>query len=686
MNNTDLFIEITNSILSEIPVSRNKFDKEYFDRLYSCYGVPINPTVFGTNEIKNIIKDRIHVLLERNDIDFIVHKDLKNIERQIIWKHIVFSNELEPYFNILFFIWDMFRDVHKITPLNCTAEWKNIIKLIKEYQDLEDWSSKNHKLFYSLEDRAIATGNALKYFNEKHGLKINFNDGYIDLTEEIETAIYEKIEYIIKYVGGINIISCILFINQNNYNAEQHRFHFIRNLSDIEIKEPDIPIGYLINICLKYLRNSIEIPYEEINKNIIELFELTKNYCTLYDVQSYNLWEDLLISHEDLPYKLHEFALYDTIFTVNQFNPYELREFLKFIFADFQIVSLNINYYIDFISDIIESCKDPFKPYILHKKSIYKKHTKLLTTTIDKILDIFSYNYFDINTKYKFPNDYNECNAMLKPLVNIGSDKYFLLNSSMCAMNAYEALMIRLREQVDDLDSRIGCRFEEYIKKLFTQKNISFHSAEYKNGNGQCDIVIETNKQILFIEVKKKALTRIAKSGNDVQIFLDLSKSMVDSLIQLNNHEINLRNTEKLELENYTIYLNRRDVEKMTLVMHDYGAMQDYTICDQILRNIEIGDYDIYDQKYKNEFEKSRIKFKELNEQMSQINLWKTDTRQSHMNYKFLSLSQLLIILDNSSSNETFMKNFMKIKHVALYNHDFYSLYAYINRLGGTAG
>ena len=684
MNNTDLFIEITNSVVSEIPFSRNKFDKEYLNRLYSYYGAPINQIVYGTNEIKDIIKDRIHVLLERNDIDFIVHKNLKNIERQIVWKHIVFSNELEPYFNILSFIWDMFRDVHKITPLTCTTEWKNIIKLIKEYQDLEDWSLKNHKLFYSLENRAIATGNALKYFNEKYGLKINFNDGYIDLTEEIETAIYEKIECIIKYVGGINIISCILLINQNNYNAEQHRFHFIRNLSDVKRKEPDIPIGYLINICLKYLRNSIEISHEEINKNIFELFELTKNYCALYDVQSYSPWEDIFISHEDLPYKLYEFALYDTVFIINQFNPYKLREFLKFMFADLQIVSLNINYYIDFISDIIESCRDPFKIYILQKKIIHKKYTKLLTTTIDRILDIFSFNYFDINKKYKFPNDYNECNAMLKPLVNIGSGKYFLINSSICALNAYEALMTWLREQVDDLDSRIGYRFEEYIKKLFAQKNILFHSAKYKNGDGQCDIVVETNKQILFIEIKKKALTRVAKSGNDVHIFIDLSKSLVESLLQLNYHEIVLHNTEKLELENYTICLNGRDVEKMTLVLQDYGAMQDHMICDQILRNIETGDYDVYDLKYKEEFEKSRIKFKELNEQMSQINSWKTDIRQPHMNYKFLSLSQLLIILDESSSNETFMKNFMKIKHVALYNHDFYSLYAYINKLGET--
>ena len=56
-------------------------------------------------------------------------------------------------------------------------------------------------------------------------------------------------------------------------------------------------------------------------------------------------------------------------------------------------------------------------------------------------------------------------------------------------------------------------------------------------------------------------------------------------------------------------------------------------------------------------------------------------SKQPYFNYKFFSLSQLLVILEESSSNETFMENYMKIKHITLFNHDFFSLYAYMNKL-----
>jgi hypothetical protein len=270
---------------------------------------------------------------------------------------------------------------------------------------------------------------------------------------------------------------------------------------------------------------------------------------------------------------------------------------------------------------------------------------------------------------------------MFRPFVNIGSDKLFLINSSICAMSVYEALSYRIRDNVSNFEEKMGDQFEKYVKYLLSQKNISFQAGKYKNGGGECDIIVETDKKILFIEIKKKTLTRIAKSGEDVQIFIDLSKSLLDSSIQLNRHEIILHDNTKLELEKYTLQSNKRDVEKMTLILHDYGTLHDYSICDQILRNIEIGGYDVYNQKYKNEFEKINIKSKKLREQITYINSWKKNNISPHFNYKFLCLSQFLIMLEESFSNESLLENYLKIKHTILYNHDFYSLYAYVNKL-----
>ncbi|MDR2597375.1 MAG: hypothetical protein LBC76_08670 [Treponema sp.] len=680
-SNTEIFIELVDSEKSEIPIS-TKFDDEYYNRLYTYYGIINNSNIHGINEIKEIIKGQMRILLENNDNDFIVFKDLMNIKKQIIWQHIVFSMALEPYYSILSFIWDAFRDIQRIKPLNFAVDWKSIIKLAKEYLEINETPYKSSDLMLT-ENRIFETGTAIKYFIDKYQLSISFNDGYIDLIEEKEIIIYKKIESIIKNIGGINIISCLLFVNQNRYNFEQQRFHFFKNLSDTEYIKSDIPIGYLINISLKYLRNNIEIVHEHIYKDMEELFDITRNYCALYDVQSYNAWEDIFISHENLPYKLHELVLYDTMFTINQFNPYNLRNLLKYLFSfvNSQAVGFDINYYIDFVSDIIENCIGNFKPFILNKKEFYKNYQGLLTTKIDRIFDTFSYNYYEINKEYKFPADYSECNAMFRPFVNIGSNKLFFLNSSICAMSAYESLSDRLRNSVDNLEEKIGFQFEKYVKHLLSKKKISFQSGKYKNGDGECDIIVESNKKILFIEIKKKALTRAAKSGNDVQIFIDLSKSLLDSSIQLNHHEIILHDNNKLELEKYTLQLNGRDIEKMTLVLHDYGSLHDYSICDQILRNVETGGYDVNAPEYKHEFDKINIKSKKLREQITYINSWKENKTQPHFNYKFLCFSQFSIILEESFSDESLLENYLKIKHIILKNHDFYSLYAYANEL-----
>jgi hypothetical protein len=683
ISNTELFIELVNSVNLEIPFSNNKFNDEKYKRLYDNFGIFFNPNSFGDKQIEEEIKGKIKCLLETKNDSFILQKDLYSILRQLIWEQIVYHKDLEPYLNILSFLWDISRSIYRMISLSFSTEWKIIIKLIKEYYDFKKGKQENILNVYKHDNRSNATGEALKYFYEKHGIEIKFSDGEIDLTKEQETEIYAKIENIIKNIGGLNAINYLLFISQRKYNTQQHRFHFYRSLSFRDNSEPDIPMGYIINISLKYLKNSIEFTYENTEETMRTLFILMKNFCALYDVQTYNPLEDLHISREYLPQKLHELILYDSLFTVNQFNPCHLREFLKFIFSSInpQIVNFSIKDYIDYISDIIEKCKDTFKPYILRKKDFYNRYKNLLTLTIDKIFDTFSFNYYTINNKYKTPYDYNECNSTFRPLVNIGSGKFVLINSSICAMNSYEALMDRLRNNVDNLDKIVGQRFEEYIKYSFDQRNISFKSGNYKNRQGQCDIIVETENKNLFIEVKKKALTRISRAGNDVQIFIDISKSLVDSLIQLNRHEIILHTENKLELEDYTIHLNRRDIEKLSLVLHDYGTIHDSIICNQILQNIESGGYDVYDTKYKQEFTEANEKFKELNKQIVQLNIWKTETQQPHFNYRFLCLPQLLIILDESSSNKDFLENLVKTKHIALHNHDFYSLYDYANKL-----
>ena len=183
MSNTELFIELVNSVKSEMPNSKGKNKDEYYKELYNYYGIVFNPSAFGTKDVYDAIKKKINELLVTNDTDFINFQDLKNIKRQIIWEYTVLSKNMEPYFGVLSFLWDISRGIYRIIPLSYKNEWKSIIKLIKEYFLLKNWMADSHIYQYKLEDRANETGSALKYFLKSHDIKIDFIDGSILLTD-----------------------------------------------------------------------------------------------------------------------------------------------------------------------------------------------------------------------------------------------------------------------------------------------------------------------------------------------------------------------------------------------------------------------------------------------------------------------------------------------------------------------
>jgi hypothetical protein len=260
----------------------------------------------------------------------------------------------------------------------------------------------------------------------------------------------------------------------------------------------------------------------------------------------------------------------------------------------------------------------------------------------------------------------------------IDSDNFLLINSSMCAMAVYESIMSDLRKKMSNIDSDIGLLLEKFIKQFFSDNNINVTSGNYKNFDGDCDIVIESSTSIIFIEVKKKSLTKIAKSGNDIKIFIDLSKSLIDSLLQLNQHEIKLLQNSKLELENDIIEYKNRKIEKISLVLHDFGTIQDKIIFDAILRNMEFGGYDVYDPVKKDEFKQVMEKSNKLKDQIKTLESLNMITLQNpHINCYFLCLDQLLMIISDSDSNESFVTNLQSIRNIALYNHDIYQTYQY---------
>jgi len=226
---------------------------------------------------------------------------------------------------------------------------------------------------------------------------------------------------------------------------------------------------------------------------------------------------------------------------------------------------------------------------------------------------------------------------------------------------------------------------EKYIYKILSDKGITYFNGDYFNESekGEVDLVIETSKSIILFEFKKKTLTRKSKSGIDINLFIDLSKSLLKSQIQLTKSEILLRKNGHLTLKNKKgdvkeLKLNDRIIEKISLTQLDFGAFQDRIILEQFMESILVTNFeaDSPDDSIIKDFNKMNIMFDVVRNQYQQLD--KLKPRHNHLPYFdnwFLSLPHLKTLLENCSDNDSFYEELKKNKFVTYNTLDFYYEY-----------
>jgi hypothetical protein len=268
------------------------------------------------------------------------------------------------------------------------------------------------------------------------------------------------------------------------------------------------------------------------------------------------------------------------------------------------------------------------------------------------------------------------------------------MNLPWCSPAFYESLSTELRnkdcwknnlKEVEETEAIIGLSFEEYVISEFNKNNIVCKSGNYKIGKitGQCDVIVESKDTIVFIELKKKALTKNSKSGDDVNLILDLSKSLLDAQFQAGKHEILLIKNDYIEFDDGTrLEFKDRFIERITLTLLDYGGFQDRNIINQLLRTMVNSDFKVNKPEYEKQFEELKKKMDKLKNQSEMlIEYDKTFNNNPFFNSWFLSLPQLLLLIDNSTDNESFIEQLNSVRSIGFNSLDFYFEYQKLKKL-----
>ncbi|MEB3189200.1 MAG: hypothetical protein VKL42_02520 [Snowella sp.] len=224
------------------------------------------------------------------------------------------------------------------------------------------------------------------------------------------------------------------------------------------------------------------------------------------------------------------------------------------------------------------------------------------------------------------------------------------------------------KQLVDSTKPTTDTSLREDLKSLYERYQLNI------------DILVEASDNLIFFEVKRKPLTRGAKSVKNSALLIDLLQSLLASQIQINKHEIFIIKKGCISLKNgcYIYQLNGRNIAQVSVSLLDFGGFQDKIMIFDFLTNILSAKLKVDGSENLSTEENEKLddlkktlstfqsKFNEL------VQLDPTKKGQPLHDSWFLSLPQLLIILDNVKSSDDLKRELWKTRNSSAGFLDFY--------------
>lgn len=614
---------------------------------------------------------------------------LLKLQSELVYRLVIYKEEAEQYLIILKIINDSCRpDVNYFPLFSETSKWEKAIVNCKNYKT---FAPNTHAILFGdirkdyPKDFDIAL--STKQLIDK-GCQIEIKNSNIHIKSGLEAVVNELNEKV-KCFGGITLVKSIFYFLKLNklYSPRFERYFFPRTTSGISYdQKPQVPFGYLLNLSLKFpYENSLSENHQPLLKEIIDLSITITNAA--YGVQHYNYWEYYFQSGETIIQFCTEIALWDSIFSLPQCRPSSALEITDklFSFIDNNKFKDTLGFTKEqllLVSNEIHKITTELKePTIIYYSTLCKKIKSIEKITIQTILDFLSHHN-PVNENYVLPSDYSSIDFFKKPLIKLGNTKFLLMDKSWCSPNYFEAVASELRTAIPDLDSKIGNELELFLQNKLIEKGITFSSGEYSvDGiDGECDLIIESEKVIILVEFKKKVLTRKSKSGIDINILLDLSESILSAQLQAGRTELFLRTKGNLSLKDKNgkttiVNLNNREIERIALTQIEFGGFQDRTIIKQFLKTLLTHSFGTYSndktiiKKYAKLAEQQNLWLEQYNKFYEMDNNYH---RYAYFNCWFMSLPQLMEVINLSTDNNSFTETLRKNKHVTLNTLDWY--------------
>ncbi|WP_205520821.1 hypothetical protein [Propylenella binzhouense] len=615
------------------------------------------------------------------------------LQTDLIREHVLRDVPLNPYFEVLCHLKDAMRSDDK--PSGIRDDWKAAIAAARDHVEINSWQTLPGRTYA----REFAVARAAKAL-EDSGYEIDLSPGWISLSKTGEAKLVRAIETTIAKMGGLNVARRIFAKIASTFDPGQGRYHLVPRISLTGGGAPQVPWGYLLQLAAKHLEG--DRPLDDDDRRWGHLLHLSTNYAAVLDVQPYAPIAYRTFDAEDLLVFLRDVALYDTLFRIPQLRPSDVdriaRGMLDFLDSAAPTTSgWSLDQALSLIAHILDPIRDVRGPIILRKSDICRAMPDIPKEIVYCLLDeVLCHAAAGVNRRFSYPTDApttadNTLGITFssRPLLKLGTC-YCLIDRSVCAPAFIEALLAALRPQREGLDNAVGLAMERFVEREFVAHGVPTLSGDYDHDtkHGQCDVIADTPQTLIFFELKKKALTRRAQAGMDADLLLDLAGSLLKAHAQAGWHEVRLKQAGTLELVRdgvtRTLSLNGREVEKVAMSMLDYGSFQDRIVLRHFLETTMNATFRPVDLQLSKRFDEINVSLAEIRDQIALNYPRREQVEHPFFNCWFMSVPQLLILLDGVSDAAGFRAALWTCRHITTGSADLYYELSLMRRRSGT--
>ncbi|MBY2916170.1 hypothetical protein [Rhizobium leguminosarum] len=603
----------------------------------------------------------------------------RRLRTDLIREHVILGVPLEPYFEVINHLQDALRS--ESTAAEIVGNWDIAVEAALDHLEVSDWRTVQPERANA---RDFEVAKAAKRLRD-NGFAIRLSPGWISLEEQSEALLIKRIEGLIADIGGLNVAKRIFASLTPLYDDDQQRYHLVAPTSISGEARPQVPWGYLLQLAVKHLQGRRKRTNTDAHWKKLTAFATA--FGAVIDVQPYVAPAIRTFSAEGLLAFLRELALYDSLFRINQQRPADVDRLIRGMldFLDLEAptpAGWSVSQALRVVGYILDPARGKNGPFTVAEADVSRAFPEIPKAILHTLLaEVLSHPQSGANQNFSRPSDApSESNKALgptffsKPLLHLGQRNFVVIDRSVCAPACLEALLTQLRAIYKHVDDKVGTAAERFLEGELARRNITTISGDYDydKEHGECDIVVETPDTLIFIEQKKKALTRAAKAGADDHLLLDLAGSLLAAQAQAGWHEARIESAGYLELTRdgvkAMLRLSNRGIEKIAVTMLDYGSFQDRIVVKHFLESTLNATFSARDPSDTNRFAKINKSLGEIRMQYAR----KAQTYQPFMNCWFISLPQLLIMFDDVTDAMSFHKALWACRHVTTGTSDLY--------------